>query len=193
MTGDNSTYTSAEYQDGYEIVLKGSDVKKYRFEANGLYIRFTPEKFQQVAPTDLYRAPEKLLYRFICETLVFAYDDQQTLSLNSCNLLIPQIQNIAVKYVLAVLNSRAANFFFLNMFNSVKVLRSHIEQIPIPSASIEEQCQVIALVDRLIYNNDETVNVYDELDDFIMALYNLNNSERQTIISALSNRNLFLV
>ena len=193
VTGDNATYTSTECHEGYEIVLKGSDVKKYKFGTNGLYMQYIPGKFQQVAPTDIYRAPEKLLYRFICETLVFAYDDQQTLSLNSCNVLIPEIQNIATKYVLAVLNSRAANFFFIKMFHSVKVLRSHIEQIPIPPATIEEQGKIIALVDRLIYSYDDISDTYNELDDLIMALYKLRNAEKQTILSSLASRNLFLV
>ena len=37
-----------------------------------------------------------------------------------------------MKYIMAILNSRVAQFYFKKRFNSVKVLRSHIEQIPIP-------------------------------------------------------------
>ena len=32
-----------------------------------------PDKFQQCAPDDLYRAQEKLIYKFISKNLVFAY------------------------------------------------------------------------------------------------------------------------
>ena len=192
VTGDNTAYTSTECRSGYEPVLKGSEIRKYRIGTNGNYICFTPQKFQQVAPTELYRAPEKLFYRFICETLVFAYDDQQTLSLNSCNILIPQIPNIDIKYILAILNSRAANFYFINKFNSVKVLRSHIEQIPIPTATEKEQKHVISLVDRLINGNVDTMKVYNELDEYIMLLYGLKCSVQKTLISSLEGRNLFL-
>jgi predicted RNA methylase len=193
VTGNNAAYISDVCHEGYEPVLKGSDVKKFRFEESGNYIRFIPQSFQQVAPTDLYRAPEKLLYRFICETLVFAYDNQQTLSLNSCNILVPQIPGMATKYVLAVLNSRAASFFFTYMFNSVKVLRSQIEQIPIPAASDSEQEQIIGLVDKLINGDAKKPNVYNELDDLVMCLYGLSSTAKQTIRTSLSYKNLFLV
>ena len=37
-----------------------------------------------------------------------------------------------MNYVLAILNSRIAQFIYKREFHSVKVLRSHIENIPIP-------------------------------------------------------------
>ena len=192
VTGDNSTYTSDVRIDGYEPIVKGSDIRKYQVGSGSRYIKFIPQNFQQVAPTELYRSPEKLLYRFICDTLVFAYDDKQTLSLNSCNILIPQIPNLSVKYILAILNSRAANFYFISMFNSVKVLRSHIEQIPIPLATPEEQTQAISMVNRIVCGVENPLMAYDELDDYIMSLYGLSDRARQAIIDSLANRNLFL-
>jgi len=192
VTGDNNAYTSDVCAEGYEPVVKGSDIKKYQVGAGSRYIKFTPQNFQQVAPTELYRSPEKLLYRFICDTLVFAYDDKQTLSLNSCNLLIPQIPNLSVKFILAILNSRAANFYFINMFNSVKVLRSHIEQIPIPMITPEEEAQVVSMVNHIIDGVENPSMAYDELDDYIMSLYGLSGRAQQIIIDSLANRNLFL-
>jgi hypothetical protein len=192
VTGDNASYTSDIQHEGYEPVLKGCDVKKFKYEAGDKFIRFAPQSFQQVAPTDLYRAPEKLLYRFICETLVFAYDNQQTLSLNSCNILIPLIPNLDMKYVLAVLNSRAANFYFINAFNSIKVLRSQIEQIPIPTATKREQQHIIFLVNRLIDGDKNTADTYNELDDCVMGLYGLGDFDKRIIADSLSKRNLFL-
>ena len=111
------------------MILKGSDIQKFRFTEGKRFIAYRPELFQQTAPTEYYRAPRKLLYRFISDQLVFAYDDRQTLSLNSCNVVIPEIEGLEMKYVLAVLNSRVAQFYFEKSFQSVKVLRSHIEHI----------------------------------------------------------------
>lgn len=127
VTGNNKDCISSRKTDNNEMVLKGSDLRRYRFNSSSNYIVFQPESFQQAAPTEYYRAPEKLLYRFICDQLVFAYDDRQTLSLNSCNLVIPKIEGLSVKYILAILNSRIAQYYFRKTFHSVKVLRSHIE------------------------------------------------------------------
>lgn len=59
------------------MVLKGSDIQRYKVCPSGNYIRFEPESFQQVAPIEIYRAKEKLLYRFISEVPVFTYDNKQ--------------------------------------------------------------------------------------------------------------------
>ena len=101
----------------------------------------------------MYRAKEKLLYRFICNQLVFAYDDKKTLSLNSCNIVIPKIEKLQAKYILAILNSRIAQFIFNKKFDSVKILRAHIESIPIPNASEKQQNEIIKIVDIFIFNH----------------------------------------
>jgi hypothetical protein len=192
VTGDNKKYVADSEKDGYEVILKGSDIQKYRITSSNNYIKFNPEAFQQVAPTELYRAPEKLLYRFICESLVFAYDDRQTLSLNSCNVLIPQIPGLSIKYVLAVLNSKAAAFICAKKFNSVKVLRSHIEQIPIPIVSESIQARIIKEIDRILDYKDSIGGLYEELDQHIMELYGLTAEQQDTIRTALEGSNLFL-
>lgn len=194
VTGNNKKYITNQKNITNEIILKGSDIYKYRFHEAENYIVFEPNLFQQVAPTQYYRAAEKLLYRFICNQLVFAYDAKQTLSLNSCNLLIPQIKGLSVKYILAILNSRAAQFFFKKTFNSVKVLRSHIEQIPIPRIEKEQQEKIIAYVDTLIAAPPEAdiLPHYDELDQHIAELYNLTPNEYQIIKESIQKENLFL-
>ena len=156
------------------------------------YIHFAPEKFQQVAPTEMYRAKEKLLYRFIAEVPVFTYDNQQTLSLNSCNILIPQIEDMDIKYVLAILNSSVAAYFINKKYNSVKLLRSHIESLPIPMISAEKQNDIIKRVDNIINSNESISGLYEELDNEIMNIYSLSEMQRKTIHSALSGKNLFL-
>lgn len=111
VTGNNKEYISSEKHDDTELILKGSDIQRYGMTTSGNYIRFVPESFQQVAPVEMYRAKEKLLYRFISEVPVFTYDDHQTLSLNSCNIVIPEIDGLEMKYILAILNSSVAAYF----------------------------------------------------------------------------------
>ncbi len=131
--GDNRRFIKDQDQPGAEAVLKGSDIFKYNYAEPQSRILFTPEKFQQVAPLKYYRAPEKLIYRFINKQLVFAYDDRQMLSLNSANVLIPpELTGYRIKYAAAVLNSSFAQFFFQMSYASVKVLRRHLSPYPSP-------------------------------------------------------------
>lgn len=195
VTGNNKAYISSYKMDNNEMVLKGSDLCKYRFNPPSNYIVFKPESFQQIAPTEYYRAPEKLLYRFICNQLVFAYDDHQTLSLNSCNLVIPKIEGLSVKYILAILNSRIAQYYFKKTFNSVKVLRSHVEQIPIPFIKKEQQEEIQQYVEKLLVTQDDesTETIYNELDVRISSLFGLSDAEYSILKSSMDGENMFLV
>ena len=116
------------------------------------------------------------------------------LSLNSCNIVIPNIKGINIKYILAVLNSRIAQFFFEKKFNSVKVLRAHIEKIPIPKISVSEQNEVISLVEEIEneINAAERIVKYENIDEKIRVLYGLNDLEYLIIKKTVDENNNFL-
>ena len=141
----------------------------------------------------MYRAPEKLLYRFISSQLVFAYDDKQTLSLNSCNIVIPKIPGIKTKYVLSILNFRIAQFLYKREFNSVKVLRSHIESIPIPVVDEIIQDKIISITNKLIAGLEiqEAELVYDKLDLLIADIFHLTPAEFEIIKKPLMEQTNF--
>ena len=192
VTGNNKKYISTEKRDDNEVVLKGSNIQRYGMTSSGNYIRFVPESFQQVAPVEMYRAKEKLLYRFICEVPVFTYDDQQTLSLNSCNIVIPDVAGLEMKYILAILNSSVTVYFISKKFNSVKLLRSHIEQMPIPVVPMDIQTSIIKKVDRIMNSSENISGLYEDLDGDIMQLFGLSGAHREIIKMFLRKKNLFL-
>ena len=175
VTGDNKRFLANEKKSGMERIYKGQNIVKYGYADNNelKYIAFDPSKYQQVAKVDLYRADEKLLYRFISGELVFAYDDKRRLSLNSCNVLIPHLKGISIKYVLGLLNSRLADFWFQKEFNSVKVLKSHLERFPIPVPTGNEHDKVVELVDKLLLRDENYNCYYDELESVIRKIYHL--------------------
>lgn len=91
------------------------------------------------------------MYRFISNQLVVAYDDRQMLSLNSCNIVIPKIEGMQIKYILAILNSSVSQFVYQKEFHSIKVLRAHMEHIPIPRVGKAIQNEIIAMTEPLIH------------------------------------------
>ncbi|MCI8484408.1 MAG: N-6 DNA methylase [Lachnospiraceae bacterium] len=175
VTGNNRELIQTRPGEDREMVWKGSDIQKYQIGTGSGYLTYAPEKFQQSAETRYYRAKEKLLYRFIGDKLVFAYDDRQRLSLNSCNILIPHVKGMEMKYILAVLNSRPAQFFYQMKFHSMKVLRSYLEQIPIPLVSQEKQREIIGFVEQITREKDicQWIEYYDRIDKEIAAAYDL--------------------
>ena len=175
VTGDNKRFIENKKTPDNEIIIKGSDLRKYYYVPSDNYVTFSPGAFQQVADERFYRAEEKLFYRFISSSPVFAYDNTGTLSLNSCNILIPRITGLDIRYILAVLNSDIVSFYCRKRFNSVKVLKSHIESIPIPMADAAAQQRITELVDELILIHDAQVQKKNQkqLDSMINELYGL--------------------
>ncbi|WP_051206022.1 TaqI-like C-terminal specificity domain-containing protein [Butyrivibrio sp. FC2001] len=206
VTGANKDMLKSRKSPKNEIILKGTDIFRYSFKEPKCYIAFAPEKWQQVAPISMYRAPEKLLYRFIGGHLVFAYDDKKTLSLNSCNIVIPNIENLSTKYILAILNSSVSEYFFRKRFRSVKILRSHIEKLPIPYADKETQKNIESKIDQIltfsrnVYKTstdelDASVKVkelYNEIDEICFELFKLTPEKIALIKQLVKTENLFL-
>lgn len=194
VTGNNDKYITNEKNENNELVLRGTDIFKYKFKKNNNFICYCPRNFQQVAQDSYYRANEKLIYRFINKQLIFAYDNKQTLSLNSCNIVIPKIPNVSIKYIMMVLNSRILQFIFSKKFNSLKVLKAHIEQLPIPQINACEQLELEKIADRLI-NEEDKVKIeylYNMVDKKIADLFNLSDSEYGIILDSINDDNSFL-
>lgn len=171
VTGDNKKYLSKSKNKHNEIIIKGTDIEKFKIKDAQNYIAFTQNTFQQCAPLSLFRAKEKLLYKFISKKLVFAYDDKKRLTLNSCNILIPEIEGLNVKYILGILNSSVVQFYFEKKFNSLKVLRSHLEQIPIPYVDYSHQKPVIDIVNKILSHKSESKELLMDLNEQCNILY----------------------
>lgn len=189
VTGDNKKHICHTPGEGREIIVGGTMIFRYGMRLGNDYIVFRPEEFQQCARECYFRAPEKLVYRFISKELAFCYDSRGTLSLNSANIVIPKIPGLSVKYVMAVLNSRMAQFYFSRKFNSLKVLRTHIESIPIPAVTEDGQRAVTELADRLISETglppETAVSIYDDIDRRLAEYYGLAPDDYRIILERI--------
>ena len=162
VTGSNKTLLSDAPLPGYEPVITGKDIEKYSIAPAKRYVQFAPERFQQCAPERLYRARNKLFYRFIADEPIVAMDDEGLISLNSANLILPDIEGYSSAYIMAVLNSDIMSFYYRNRFRNFKVLRSSLEQLPIPICSVQDR----EIVEELVKNKD-----YDALNKKIRLLF----------------------
>ncbi|MEL1136684.1 TaqI-like C-terminal specificity domain-containing protein [Desulfitobacterium sp. THU1] len=190
VTGDNKKFLSNINDEFSEPIYRGNDVFKYKCRPAENFLRFEPSAYQQIAPINLYRAKEKLIYRFIGGKLVFAYDSTQALTLNSANIVIPKIEDVSIKYILAILNSRVVQYYFNKRFDSVKILRSQIEKLPIPLLATEQQFNIVRKVDGILgcHDPDRVQSLYDAIDVEVKALYGLEDSEYDNIKRELGRR-----
>ena len=103
-----------------------------------------------------------------------------------------------MKYILAVLNSRTAQFVYDRKFRSLKVLRSYLEQLPIPAVSSSAQQEIAGLAERMIAiretdavkefdanviaaRAEQWKRYYQEADQKIASAYGLTEAEYEKI------------
>ena len=168
VTGDNKGKLSRVPGEGMEAIYRGRDIEEFVLKPASRYILYRRDALQQVAREELYRAPEKLVYRFISGKPVFAYDNRQSLVLNSANILIPCIPGMSIKTVLGFLNSSLFQFVYKKLFGDVKILKSNLLELAFPRVTPEQDAQLAGHVDDILQGRVQGKTI---LDDAVFALY----------------------
>jgi len=180
ITGNNTKVLKDRPRKGLEPIFTGKDIAKYSLKAPSRYIKFDRADFQQCAKEEFYRAKEKLVYKFVSGRLCFTYDDKQRLFLNSANILIPDIDGMSTKTVLAFLNSSLFNFLYTKRFNDLKILKGNLCTLPFPKVTAEQDRQFTELVDKVLGGDTSS---QEEIDKMIFGLYELDNDDIDLILN----------
>jgi hypothetical protein len=172
VTGNNSRYVAKIRKRNDEPVITGRDIAAFRISDPASYIVYEPEKFQQTAPADIYRCGCKLVYKYISHRLVFACDTGGRLTLNSANILIPMVKGMDMKVIMGLFNSTLYQYIFQKKFSSLKVLRNHIENLPLPELDGISVKKILKMVENI-----EKGGSMEQLDKYIYAIFRLDSRE----------------
>lgn len=184
VTGDNKNKVKKERAEGLEPIYVGKHVTPFKLQDESSYILFDPKNFQQCAKEEYFRAPEKLIYRFIAKYPIVAYDDKQCLCLNSANILIPDLDSISIKSVAALLNSTLYHYYYSLRFSDIKVLKGNLQELPFPKLTKEQNEELSALVTD-IQSTSFSIEYRHELDQIVYSIFGINPIEQKHIISRL--------
>lgn len=180
VTGDNKNKVKKEKTEGLEPVYTGKQVDPFKLQDESSYIRFDPKNFQQCAREELFRAPEKLIYRFIAKYPIVAYDNKQCLCLNSANILIPQLDTISVKSVAALLNSTLYRYYYSLKYSDIKVLKGNLQDLPFPKLTKKQDEDLSALVTD-IQSNSFSLAYQQQLDKKVYSIFGITKNEQKQI------------
>ena len=132
ITGNNNRLCQKENREGLVPIFRGKDIFRDNIAAPTLFIDANLDGCRQVADIDCYNAKEKIVYRFICNNIVCHCDAEQRYILNSANLFILNDDfPLSHSQVADLLNSDTMNWLFRSIFNTHKILRGDLEQLPI--------------------------------------------------------------
>ena len=113
---------------------------------------------------------------------------------DSCNVLFSTNENFPNKYILAILNSKAINYYFkyFNQTNHVPI--GEVRKFPIPSTTPAQQQEIIVLVDKMLalkkdcrveHGSDselaDTSTLEMQIDALVYKLYGLTDEEIKII------------
>lgn len=167
ITWNNKNFLVEKAQDWTVPIYSWKEVKPFSLAKTERFLKFQPSLFQQIAPIEIYKTKPKLIYKFISKKLVFALDNEWVFSLNSANIIIPKI-DYPIKVILALFNSELYQTVFQNRFKSIKVLKQHIQQLPLPILENQHIKKIEGMVDKIIQDWD--LEDKKKLDNYIFKI-----------------------
>ena len=185
VTGDNKNKLSDTCGKNAEPIYTGKEIQPYFLNPAKKFLHYDRAQLQQTAKDEIYRATEKLVYKFISDRPVFAYDDTQALFLNSANILIPAIPDMSIKTVLGFLNAELFQFIYMKSFGDIKILKGNLMQLPFPRITEKTNRLIETEVNDLIKNKQ----IHSQkLQDFIYDFYKITPDERLYIQEFLNGK-----
>ncbi len=187
LKGDKSLSVKSENtQNQYYRLLDGRNINKYCINWSGAYLDYNINRIHSCKTRTIFEAKEKLLFRRVSTNLIFAYDNQQYYALNTIVVVTHKnTENVSLKYLLALLNSKLLNYYYASEYKSTKKVFSEIQarsvgELPIRLISPEKQSIFIVLVDEILKakreNKDSSIEE-QKIDMLIYHLYGLTYNE----------------
>jgi type I restriction-modification system DNA methylase subunit len=172
VTGNNAKHLNTKKGNKSEAIYRGKDITKYTLGEPRCFLEFHPELYQQVAPVEYYRQ-KKIAYRFISDTIICVLDNNNSLLLNSANLLIST--DYPMETIVALLNSDIYTFIFQKRFNSKKVLKSHLLDMPLPVLPPETHKYIFDLYIATFGHdtNKDPRDFQNKIDEIICSVFSL--------------------
>jgi hypothetical protein len=182
VTGDNQNKLSDKQNSGWEPIFTGKEISPFQLLSPKKFIFYDRHNLQQVAKDEIYRSPQKLVYKFISKKLVFAYDDTGSLFLNSANILIPNVSGWGIKSILLLLNSELFQFIYMKKFDDIKVLKNNLSQLPFLEITKKQNALFEKLTDAILQNLAPAMS---EVQDAIYDFYEITQMQRNYIKETL--------
>ena len=155
-TGNDKKYLiQTPTDEKHKKLITGKEIQRYYLQPNNLFVYYDKDLLDRARDERIFLQSEKLISKFVGTSLTFCYDNQQHYVLNT-GCVTELIDNeINIKYLLALLNSKLLDFYFRAVFSDYRetfpIMKSgNIENLPIPKISLSEQQPFVELADKML-------------------------------------------
>ncbi|MFH1803245.1 MAG: TaqI-like C-terminal specificity domain-containing protein [archaeon] len=188
-TGKNKKGMIEDYKksEKHKPMLEGKDIKPFFPIFAERYILYEKKLLYRAREEYIFLSPEKLITQRISgglKPLVTSYDNNRYYTFNSTNTLLPKDKDYSLKYILALLNSRVINWYYVSKFTNksnltVNISKTFLEKIPIKEISPEEQKPFIEKSDFMIEKNKQFYQTKNKFIKLIKYKFNLDKISRK--------------
>lgn len=157
--------------DQFKPLLDGRDINRYSLEWPGNYLKYDKNAIHSCKREDIFLTKEKLFFRRVSEKLMATLDNEQHYALNTLVVMnLKENFSLDIRYILALFNSKALNWYYNNFFRSTKRVFSEIQtrsvkQLPIPSIDFsmssqkEKHDEIVKIVNDLLKMNKKLQDI----------------------------------
>ena len=155
-TGDNKKYLSTEAtSEKHKKIISGSEVSRYFLNKYTHYVYYEPKLLDRAREESIFLTDEKLISKFVGTNLTFCFDNQQHFVLNTACSVVLKNDELNIKYLLVLLNSKLVDWYFHIMFSDYRetfpIMKSgNIENLPIPKIPLSAQQPFVELADKML-------------------------------------------
>lgn len=179
ITKNKDEVVSNEPREGWKPFLEGREIGSYYIQEIKQWLNYDPQLLHRSRTKDIFEVPEKILIQRITggvKPLKAAYDNKGFYNKESINnIILNDNSPVHIKFVLAILNSKLINWFYVNQFTNesnltVNLSKMYLSQIPLVVPNKNDEEKIITLVDYVLLlkanNGDSTF--FERLLDVIM-------------------------
>lgn len=172
VTGNNKHFLRDSPENGACPVLSGKEIHPFYADAPRLFIRTDAGTWQQTRNREDYN-PDKIIYTFIGCSPSFMIDRKGLMTLNSANCLIPP-GDVNLEALTAWYNSDLFRFLWQKQFHSLKLLRNHLESLPVPQWNDLQKLTLLSLVK----NGEKRQDIKPEIDRMVYDFFGISSKDR---------------
>jgi len=112
----------------YKPVLDGREINRYQINWAGKFLKYDVNAIHSCKREDIFLSKEKIFFRRVSSSLIATLDINQYYALNTLvTINIKENQQINLRYILGIFNSRLMNFYYTKFLKSTKKVFSEIQ------------------------------------------------------------------
>lgn len=191
-TSDDKRFIHNEAKnDEYKKVYRGRNIKAYEMNWANEFVWYRPDLMREKVgclphTKEFFEVPEKLITQRVNSSmqLLVAYDNEQNYFLDTTNVSNYHTWNkdYSLKWICGILNSRVINYWYPRKYRMPTIGGYELSSIPIPTATKEQQQEIITLVDKILAAKKadsltDTTEWEKQIDQKVYELYGLTPEE----------------